>query len=134
MVLERTRGERKERLDEGTLHVFPLDDYARDLREEIAYTANGRNGVTLVKSPALRVVLEVLRAGAELAEHRAPGPITVQVLEGEIRFHTGEDTFRVRAGEVLALPPGRPHSVEAVRDSALLITLVPETQKVVTSH
>lgn len=133
MVLERTRPERKERLDEGMLHVFPLEDYARDLREETAYTANGRNGVTLVKSHALRVVLEVLRAGAELAEHRAPGPITVQVLEGEIRFPTGEDTFRVRAGEVLALAPGRPHSVEAVRDSTLLITIAPEGHKEVTA-
>jgi quercetin dioxygenase-like cupin family protein len=129
MVLDRMREERKERLDEETLHVFSLEDYARDLRAEPAYTANGRNGVTLAKSPALRVLLEVLRAGAELAEHRAPGPITVQVLEGEIRFLVGNDTFRVRAGEALALPAGRPHSVEAVRDSALLITLAPVAQK-----
>jgi quercetin dioxygenase-like cupin family protein len=134
MVLERTRAERTEQLDEGTLHVFPLDDYARDLRGEPAYTANGRTGVTLVKSPALRVVLEALRAGAELAEHRAPGPITVQVLEGEIRFLTGEDTFRVRAGEVLALPSGRPHSAEAVRDSTLLITIAHEGHKEVASE
>jgi quercetin dioxygenase-like cupin family protein len=125
MVLERTRAERKGRLDEGTLHVFSLEEYARKLRAESAYIANGRNGITLVKSPALRVVLELLHAGAELAEHHAPGPITVQVLEGEIRFLTGEDTFRVRAGEALALPAGRPHAVEAVRDSTLLITLAP---------
>jgi quercetin dioxygenase-like cupin family protein len=134
MRLERTRAERKERLDEGTLHVFALEQYARDLRGEPAYPTSGRNGITLVKSPALRVVLEVLRAGAELAEHRAPGPITVQVLEGEIRFSTGEDTFRVRAGELLALPPGRPHSVEAVRDSVLLLTIAPESQKEETSN
>ena len=125
MILERTRTERQERLDEGTLHVFSLNEYARKLCEERAYAANGRDGVTLVKSPALRVVLEVLRAGAELAEHRAPGPITVQVLEGEIRFTAGEETFRVRTGEALALPAGRPHAVEAVRDSTLLITLAP---------
>lgn len=82
-----------------------------------------------MKANGLRLVLEVLRGGEELAEHRAPGPITVQVLEGEIRFHTGEDTFRVREGEVLALPAGRPHSVEAVRDSAFLITIAPAERK-----
>lgn len=125
MALERTRPERQERLDAGLLHVLALAEYARALREEPVYTRNGRNGVTLVKSPALRVVLEVLRSGAELSEHRAPGPITVQVLEGEIRFHTGEDTFRVREGEVLALPAGRPHAVEAMQDTAFLITIAP---------
>jgi quercetin dioxygenase-like cupin family protein len=70
-----------------------------------------------------------MRRGAELAEHRTPGPITVQVLEGEIRFHTGEDTFRIREHEVLALPPARPHAVEAVRDSTLLITLAAGGEK-----
>jgi quercetin dioxygenase-like cupin family protein len=128
MLLERTRAERHERLDAGTLHVFALERYVRELREEAAYSKHGRNGLTLVKTPALRVVLEVLRGGAELAEHRAPGPITVQVLEGEVRFHTGEDTFRIRVGEMLALPEGRPHAVEAVRDCSLLISIAPAGQ------
>src|SRR5687768_800076 len=104
MIEERMRKAREERLDAGTLHVFALEEYTRMLREEPAYRANGRDGITLVKTPELRVVMEVLRSGSELAEHRAPGPITVQVLEGAIRFHTGEDTFRVRPGEVVALP------------------------------
>jgi quercetin dioxygenase-like cupin family protein len=121
--------QRNERQDAGTLHVFAHTEYAQTLREEPEYEANGRNGTTLVKTPALRVVLEVLRRGAELGEHRAPGPITVQVLQGEIRFHTGEDTFRVREGELLALPAERPHAVEAMRDSALLITIAPGRQE-----
>jgi quercetin dioxygenase-like cupin family protein len=129
MILERTRAERQERLDVGLLHVFALKQYTDALREEPEYVRHGRNGVTLVKTNGLRVLLEALRQGAELAEHRAPGPITVQVLEGEIRFQTGEDTFRVRQGETLALPAGRPHSVEAVRDSAFLITIAPVAQK-----
>jgi quercetin dioxygenase-like cupin family protein len=123
MELERTREKRKERLDASALHVLGLDEYVRELREEPEYAANGRNGITLVKTPGLRLVLEVLRRGAELAEHRARGPITVHVLAGEIRFHAGEDTFRIREHEVLALPPARPHAVEAVRDSTLLITI-----------
>lgn len=129
MKLERTREERTERLDTGLLHAFALAQYASALREEPEYAANGRNGVTLVKTLGLRVVLEVLRSGAELAEHRAPGSITVQVLEGEVRFHTGEETFRIREGEMLALPASRPHAVEAVRDTAFLLTIAPPVPK-----
>lgn len=129
MEQERTREARLERLDASALHVLGLEEYIRTLRAEPEYARSGRSGITLVKSPGLRLVLEVLRQGAELAEHRAPGPITVQVLEGEIRFHAGPDTFRIRAHELLALPPRRPHAVEAVRDSVLLITLAAGSEK-----
>lgn len=129
MVLKRTRAERVDRLDNGTLHVFGLQSFVSALREEPEYASNGRNGLSLVKMPGLRVVLEVLRSGAELAEHRAPGPITVQLLEGEVRFRAGEEVFRIRQGEILALPAGRPHAVEAVRDAAFLITIAPQQRK-----
>jgi quercetin dioxygenase-like cupin family protein len=123
MVLERTRAARAERLEIDTLQVCALKEYARALREESVYAANGRNGITLVKTPCLRVVLEVLQGGAALDEHQAPGPITVHVLEGAIRFHVSDEVFRVREGEMLALPAGQPHSVEAVCDTAFLITI-----------
>jgi quercetin dioxygenase-like cupin family protein len=129
MILERTRVEPEDQLDAGTLHAFALADYAAALREEAPYAANGRNGVTLVKSGGLRVLLEVLRRGAEVPEHRAPGPITIQVLEGEVRLCAGDEVFRIRDGEALALPTGRPHSVEAVQDSAFLLTLAPEPRR-----
>jgi len=129
MTLERTRAERAVRLAGDTFRVFPLTSYLRALREEPAYAANGRNGITLVKTARLRVLLEVLRAGTRLAEHRAPGPITVQVLEGAIRCHTEEEVFRVREAEILALPAGQPHSVEAVGDAAFLLTITVEEGK-----
>jgi quercetin dioxygenase-like cupin family protein len=129
MILERTRAEREERLDSGILHAFALTDYTSALRDEAVYAASGRNGVTLVKTPGLRVVLQVLGRGEELAEHRAPGPITIQVLEGEVRFCAGEEVCRLSEGQALALPAGRPHSVEAVRDAAFLLTIAPVPSK-----
>src|SRR5690606_33496635 len=41
---------------------------------------------TLVKTDRLEVIRLVLAAGKEIAEHRAPGEITVQCLEGAIEF------------------------------------------------
>lgn len=95
------------------------------LRQEPYYEHNGRNAITLVKNSEIRVVLQAMQPGSSLAEHHAPGPITVQVLEGEIRFHTGGLTQRLRAGELLVLPAGVPHSVDAVQESAFLLTIAP---------
>ena len=98
MALEHSREERTARLLPEELHLFDLKGTLQRLRSEPEYAENGRNGTTLVKNAELRVVLEALREGADMAEHRAPGPITVQVLEGEIRFSVGEAVHTLRPG------------------------------------
>jgi quercetin dioxygenase-like cupin family protein len=76
-----------------------------------------------VKTPRLRQVLEVLRAGARLEEHTAPGPISVLVLDGELRFEAGAEDVQLQPGRLLSLPSERPHRVEALRDSTFLLTI-----------
>ena len=123
MTVERTREERQARLYPEGVHVFELPASIYGLREEEDYHDHGRNGLTLVKNAEVRVLLQVLRQGAGLPEHRAPGPITVQVLDGEIRFETSDEVVYLRRGEMLSLPAARPHSVEAVEDAAFLVTI-----------
>jgi quercetin dioxygenase-like cupin family protein len=49
-------------------------------------------------------------------------------LDGHIEFTAGVQTTPVRKGEVLALESGVPHSVKAVNDSAILITVAVRPQ------
>lgn len=82
----------------------------------------------LLKTDSLRLIFRALSAGATLPTHKAPGPITVQVLDGHIEFTAGEQTRPVRKGEILALDNGVPHSVKAVQQSAILITVAVRPQ------
>jgi quercetin dioxygenase-like cupin family protein len=123
MSLEHSRAEREERFAAGGIHVFELEVVASELRQAPEYQKNGRNGTTLVKTPRLRQLLEVLRAGARLEEHTAPGPMTLQLLVGEIRFEAGSEAVLLQAGRLLALPAESPHLVEAVQDSTFLLTI-----------
>ncbi len=120
--MEHTREERAARLAEAGVHTFRIAELAAAIRGESAYLEHGRNGTTLVKTGSIRVVLEALREGAALSEHRAPGNATVQVIEGEVRYCTGDSVTYLGAGELLAMPQGLPHAVEAVRDSLFLLT------------
>jgi quercetin dioxygenase-like cupin family protein len=125
MALEHSREERTARLLPEELHLFDLQRTVIGLRAEPEYAADGRNGTTLVKDAEMRVVLQVLREGSEMAEHHAPGPITVHVLEGEIQFSAGETAHTLRPGDLLALPTRRPHAVKAACDAAFLLTIAP---------
>src|SRR5438309_3854277 len=80
--------------------------------------------ITLTKEPLLRVVLTVLRKGTKLHEHRVSGPLTLHVLAGTMLFRTREGALRVRPGEVVVLESALEHEVEALEESAFLLTLV----------
>lgn len=85
--------------------------------------SQARTAVTLVKEAGLNVVLARLRAGGSLAEHAASGAATVQVLNGHVRVHVGDESLDVPAGRLVAFDAKVRHGVEAIEDSTLLLTL-----------
>jgi len=83
----------------------------------------------LVKLPDLRIALITMRAGAKWEDHKTDARITVQLLRGKIQFNTAANTTDLAVGHLLVLDPGVLHSVEAIEESAFLLTLVPPHQK-----
>ncbi|HBN79495.1 MAG TPA: cupin [Planctomycetaceae bacterium] len=79
---------------------------------------------TLIKSPHVEVIRMVLSAGKVISEHKAPGEIIVQCLEGNITFTTMGEPKKLRKGDMLYLSAGEPHALEAIEDSSFLLTIV----------
>jgi quercetin dioxygenase-like cupin family protein len=69
----------------------------------------------------MNVVLMVMKGGDRLEEHAAPGPITVSVREGRVRFTAAEASVEAGPDELISCDPGVPHTVEAVTDSICLL-------------
>ena len=84
---------------------------------------SGRRSETLLKTPSLRVVLVTMRAGAELHEHVAPGPITLQPLRGRFALILEDGEREIAAGTLTALPGETHHAVRALEDGAFLLTI-----------
>ncbi len=106
----------------GTFVEFDFPAEIEKLKKEPAWQ-RGRNAKTIAKYPDLRVVLTIVRAGTRLREHHAGGRISVQTLAGHIRMHALDRTFDLGAGQALVLDRAVPHDVEAVQDSAFLLTI-----------
>ena len=120
---EHTRVNAKERMA-GAVHRFHLDEQIAALQAEDAYRQGRMNQKALVQEKPLRAALFVFHAGNSLPDHHAPGPISVQVLRGRIIFSTEEGAREeMAAGDVLSLAAGITHSVEALEDSAMLLTI-----------
>lgn len=70
----------------------------------------------------LRQTLIALRAGSSLDEHESPGDATLQVLHGRVTLVSGDTRWNGSPGDLMTIPDAR-HSLEAVEDSAVLLTV-----------
>jgi quercetin dioxygenase-like cupin family protein len=93
------------------------------LRRDRASGGAGHVAKTLAKYPDLRIVLMAFEQGGHLARHEAPGRVCIHVLEGHLVLRLGGQTVDLRAGGLLEMAPHVAHEVEAVEESAMLLTI-----------
>jgi len=107
----------------GPSLTFRLTEHLAELRQEEAYSRSGRAGRTLAKSGRLRVVLLAVADGMVIGTHQADSPMTLQVLEGGLRWRDEGGEHELRQGELLFFDPGKAEDIRATAASALLLTL-----------
>lgn len=105
----------------GPTLMLTLEDAMRIVREQLGSAS--RIARTLVKNGPLRATLIGLAPGGALTPHSTEGPITVQVLEGEIEFVADGKTWSLPTGSMLALGAGVVHSARAAAGGIFLLTL-----------
>lgn len=111
-----------ERLGAPIIHV-ELATVLELLRASDSYRAADHAATTILKRPGIRVVLVALRAGGQMHEHHAESPITVQVLQGHIRFDVDGQTLELQPGHLVCVAENLHHKVLGVVESAFLLTM-----------
>ena len=92
-------------------------------REDSWHRETGRSSRTLAKYPDFRIVLILMKGGTRMRQHRAEGRISIQTLKGQVCIHLVQRKVNVSAGDLLVLDCGVLHDVEALEESALLLTI-----------
>ena len=106
----------------GPFMEFDLPAEIHRLHAETTWST-GHNARTLIKFDDFRVVLTALQASARVPTHKTEGRISIHVLSGRVQVKASGRTFSLRPGGLLALDQGVPHDIEALEESAFLLTL-----------
>ena len=111
------------RILDAPLVRMNIPEFIDQLKSEQPWKTSAKNAMTIYKNDSMRIVLIALHKDAVLKKHTAEGNISVQVMEGEIKFNTDADSVTLEKGGMVALHNGLAHSVEAVKESVFLLTL-----------
>jgi quercetin dioxygenase-like cupin family protein len=106
------------------VHGQSLTTLAEEQLDAARASSSGRAAVTVYggQEHDLRQTLIAVAEGRRLGEHDSPGEATLQVLQGKVRLHAGEETWDGGPGDYLLIPPTR-HDLEALTDVAVLLTV-----------
>jgi len=119
---ERLRPPPAERF-KGPSHLFDLDEVAARLRSEDHPSRHGHRQMTLFQRDHITHVAFAFDADGHLAEHSAPGLVTIHVHAGRLQVTASGETHDMGAGEVLVLAPRVSHDVRASVESVMMLTV-----------
>ncbi|HKK47242.1 MAG TPA: cupin domain-containing protein [Balneolaceae bacterium] len=91
-----------------------------DLRDEMPKDAT----LALMKTDDMEVIRMVLPKGKEVTEHSVNGQISVQCLKGKVTFAVDNQASELSQGDWLYLKRNQPHSLQALTNSVLLVTIL----------
>jgi quercetin dioxygenase-like cupin family protein len=102
-----------------------LTALAREQLEMARSAPSGRSAHTVYGGHEhhLRQTVIALVSGRLLNEHNNPGEATVHVMHGRVRLAAGETSWDGAAGHLITVPDA-PHSLEALEDAVVLLTVV----------
>jgi len=101
-----------------------LTALAREQLKLAREASSGRSAHTVYggHEHTLRQTLIALVSGERLDEHENPGEATVHVLQGRVRLTAGGVAWDGSPGDLLIVPAAL-HALEALEDSAVLLTV-----------
>lgn len=110
---------------EGAAHDFAQFDLSHEIAdsEQKKPWQSGLYAKTLYKSDDFRTVLITIEQNARMKEHHTDGTISIHVLKGAIRVNAQGRAHELSANGLFTLAPSIGHNVEALDNSAFLLTI-----------
>jgi len=101
-----------------------LTERVIDPRNLVAYQSGSIVSRMLINAPAGTITVFAFDAGEGLSEHTAPYDAVLQVLDGEALITIEGTDYPLKAGEIIIMPAGKPHAVQAVTQFKMMLTMI----------
>jgi quercetin dioxygenase-like cupin family protein len=112
----------KERADDRNAKWIPGQKHG--LASLVIYNPGSVVSRTIINRKAGTATLFAFDEGEGLSEHTAPYDALLLMLEGEALVTVENSTNKMKGGEGIILPAGKPHSVKAATRFKMLVIMI----------
>lgn len=114
----------RERLLYAPLVQMNINKFIKQLKSEEAWRKDKHNTITIYKSDSTTIVLRGMHKKSTRKSGKVNSDATIQVLKGKIKIHVEGSPIKLKRNQMLGISANTEHSVEAVRDSFYLLTVI----------
>ena len=100
-----------------------VNRFIKEMQQGTIWKNNSHSSISLFNSGSLRIALLGMHEKAILKPHSTNSNISVQVLQGTIKFITEERPIILKKGHMIALQSNIQHSIESLTDSFFILTI-----------
>lgn len=94
------------------------------LSDDVSYAIGSVVSKTLLKKNVGNLTLFSFDKGQGLTEHTSPYDAVVYILDGKAEIVIGGEPKAVEAGEMIIMPAGIPHALNAVERFKMLLIMI----------
>jgi len=97
---------------------------SNSLVDMVDYQKDAVVSKTIIEKKTGTVTLFAFDQGQGLSEHTAPFDALVEVIDGEVEIKISGNPFHLKQGEMIIMPANKPHSLKAVTQFKMLLTMI----------
>ncbi|TCT12116.1 cupin domain [Natranaerovirga pectinivora] len=107
-------------------HLIKNIDFSKvEIMEDLVTYQEGQVvSRTLSQGKASSLTLFAFDKGEEISSHSSSGDALVYVLDGSSKITIGDEVFEVSKGEMIVMPAGIPHGLEAIEQFKMLLVVI----------
>lgn len=94
------------------------------VKDMVAYQDGSIVSKEIIKKPTGTVSVFAFDQGQGLSEHTAPFDALVHILDGEVEIAISGEPYRLKAGEMIIMPGGKPHALKSVTRFKMMLVMI----------
>ena len=105
------------------LLLFDLPTLVDKMKHKQSWANGELSAMILLRTPNKQIVLTAMHDGTEIQSFQSNDSITFQIIEGQLMFHTREESVTLDEGQLLTLHENIKYSLTTKEETVLLLTI-----------
>ena len=103
--------------------TFDLPTLIEKMKQSKTWEEKELDAMILLKSPFRSIVLTALHEGTEIVSFQSNDSMTLQIIEGKLKFNARKDSITLNKGQVLTLNENIKYSLTSIEQTVFLLTV-----------